>query len=206
MPTAETPHFQTKELSIETWADLERLFQKPEFGDAWWCWCTYHQVSSKTRPYNSQPRTRKERAVKNHHEKRALVENDRAHGIIVYSGTDPVGWCQFGVRDELPRIDSSRNYRKAVEVAAERLWRITCFVVDKKFRKRGVATAALNGALGAIAKKGGGVVEATPVRKTDQGPGYMYTGTVSMFKRVGFKTVGPFGSGRTTSVLMRKRV
>ncbi len=191
---------------METWPDLERLFQKPEIGDAWWCWCTYHQVSSLTRPYTRQPRTRKERALKNRREKKALVENDRAHGIIVYAATEPVGWCQFGVRDELPRVDTSRNYRKAVEVGVDRLWRITCFVVDKRFRKRGVATAALDAALAAIARKGGGVVEAIPVSKTDQGPGYMYTGTVSMFRRAGFKAVGPFGSGRTTNLLMRKTI
>jgi GNAT superfamily N-acetyltransferase len=78
----------------------------------------------------------------------------------------------------------------------ETLWRMTCFVVDKNYRRRGVASAALKAALECIRSKGGGLVEAIPVSKTDQGPGYMYTGTVSMFERAGLKIVGPFGSCR----------
>jgi ribosomal protein S18 acetylase RimI-like enzyme len=86
------------------------------------------------------------------------------------------------------------------------MWRITCFVVDKNHRKSGVATVALRAALESIRNHGGGLVEAIPVSRTDQGPGYMYTGTVSMFEKAGFKTIGPFGAGRTTTVLMRRTI
>ncbi|PSR32704.1 MAG: hypothetical protein C7B46_13170 [Sulfobacillus benefaciens] len=58
-------------------------------------------------------------------------------------------------------------------------WRITCFFVDRKFRGRGVASAALAGALDAIAQSGGGTVEAYPED---------YNGReVSMFERHGFE-------------------
>jgi ribosomal protein S18 acetylase RimI-like enzyme len=116
-----------------------------------------------------------------------------------------VGWCQYGRRGELPRLDHSRNYQSlSPKDENEKLWRITCFVVDKNYRKSGVASTALKAALESIRKKGGGLVEAIPVRKTDQGPGYMYTGTVSMFEKAGFKIVGPFGTGRTSTVVMRR--
>jgi len=49
-------------------------------------------------------------------------------------------------------------------------------------------------------------VEAIPVSKTDQGSGCMYTGTVSMFEKVVFKIVGPFGTGRTATVVMRGKI
>ena len=86
------------------------------------------------------------------------------------------------------------------------MWRITCFVVDKNQRKSGVATVALRAALESIRNHGGGLVEAIPVSKTDQGPCYMHTGTPSMFEKTGFKTVGHFGTGRTTTVLMRRTI
>jgi ribosomal protein S18 acetylase RimI-like enzyme len=69
-----------------------------------------------------------------------------------------------------------------------------CFVVDKSYRKSGVASTALEAALESIRNKGGGLVEGIPVRRTDRGSGYIYTRTVSMFEKAGFRIVGPFGS------------
>jgi len=83
---------------------------------------------------------------------------------------------------------------------------INLFVVDKNYRRSGVARTALKAVLEGIRNKGGGLVEAIPVSKTEQGPGYMYTGTVSMFEKAGFKLVGPFGTGRTTTVVMRRNI
>ena len=86
------------------------------------------------------------------------------------------------------------------------MWRITCFVVDKQHRRRGVASVALKAALEAIRKKGGGLVEAYPVSKTDQGSNYMYCGTVKMFEKVGFKTIAPLSTGRTATVVVRRPI
>jgi ribosomal protein S18 acetylase RimI-like enzyme len=154
-----------------------------------------------------RPRSRAAWAVKNHREQSELVEKGSSHGILVYEDGDPVGWCQYGSREELPRIDHARNYRGVPPSGGGgRLWRITCFGVDKEHRKRGVASAGLRAALEAIRSKGGGVVEAYPVIVTDQGSNYLYPGTASMFERVGFKVVAPLGTGRTATVVMRKTV
>lgn len=201
------PEYTSKELSTRTWLDLARLFEKPKIGDAWWCWCTFNHASSFSAQENSPARTRAERATRNRSQKEKLVKNGRAHGIIVYENQEPVGWCQYGPKEELPRLDLSRNYRILTpKDGKEKLWRITCFVVDKNHRKSGVASAGLKAALESIRNRGGGLVEAIPVSKTDQGPGYVYTGTVSMFEKAGFKTIGPFGAGRTTTVLMRRTI
>lgn len=64
----------------------------------------------------------------------------------------------------------------------------------------------MEGALEALRKKGGGLVEAYPVSVSDQGSNYMYTGTVGMFEKAGFKTVGPFGTGRTSTVIMQRKI
>ena len=86
------------------------------------------------------------------------------------------------------------------------MWRITCFVVDKQHRQRGVASFALKAALEAIREEGGGLVEAYPVSKTDQGSNYVYCGTVSMFEKAGFKTIAPLATGRTATVVMRRTI
>ena len=64
----------------------------------------------------------------------------------------------------------------------------------------------MKAALEAIRKKGGGLVEAYPVSKTDQGSNYIYCGTVSMFEKAGFKTIAPLATGRTATVAMRRMI
>ena len=157
-------------------------------------------------PKNKRLRTRAERGVRNRREKRELVEKGCSHGILVYADGEPVGWCQYGPKEELPRIDNSLKYRDlAPEDGVERLWRITCFVVDNKYRRRGVASAALRAALEAIRNRGGGIVEAYPIAHWRAGTfGNESThGTASMFEKQGFKAVAPFGG---TNVLMRRTV
>ena len=195
----------SKELSEKTWPDLERLFSKPGIGDAWWCWCTFHHTASFTS--ENTPRTRADRARMNRERKKELVQKGEAHGVIVYADDgEPVGWSQYGLGEELPRMDRTRSYRRVAPRSEGSIWRITCFVVDKNYRRRGVATAALRTVLESIKNHGGGVVESYSVNKTDQGPGYMYAGRVSMFQKAGFKKVTQLGTGRTQTVLMRRKV
>lgn len=166
-----------------------------------------HHHGPHSLPKNKQPQSRAERSARNRRKKRELVEKGCAHGILVYAKGEPVGWCQYGRRDELPRIDNSPKYRKlALENGKDKLWRITCFVVDKNYRRRGVASATLEATLEAIGNKGGGLIEAYPVSKTDQGSNYLYPGTVTMFEKAGFKLVAPFGNGRTSTVVMQRTI
>lgn len=147
-----------------------------------------------------------ERLSKSKRDKAALVHAGRSHAVLVYDGKKPVGWCQYGVKDELPRIDAGRNYRKvAPSIDVEKLWRITCFFVDKGYRGKGIAKLALKATLESIKKQGGGVVEAYPVvsEKMAAVPEWRWFGTPSMFRRERFRTVAPLG---TSLLLMRKTI
>lgn len=191
----------TKELTKDTLPDFERLFEKHPAPGAFSCWCMYHH---RARPLgvSKQRDSRVIRAARNREQKRELVENGTSHGILVFLQGQPVGWCQYGSKEELPRLDNNRSYRGlAPEGDMTRLWRITCFVVDPKYRKRGVASAALKAALEAIGNKGGGLVEAYPIVRW--GAYREYLGTVSMFQREGFKIVAPFGKN---NVVMQRKV
>lgn len=187
--------YSTKALSAETWKDFERLFDK-HGGVQAGCWCMFYH---RARPLSSEV---EERASRNRRDKKALVRSGESHGILVYSGDQPVGWCQFGPQEELPRIDAGRNYRK-LKLAADgsRSWRITCFFVDRDFRRRGVADLALQAALDAIRERGGGIVEAYPVTNKRAVP--IWFGTVRMFERKQFQKIADLGS---SNIVMRRRV
>jgi GNAT superfamily N-acetyltransferase len=146
---------------------------------------------------------RKDAIALNRKEKKNLVTKGRSHGILVYAGDQAVGWCQYGTREELPRIDHGRNYSKLGLSSGgnRKLWRLTCFFVDRDFRKKGVAGVALNATLDSIRKQGGGTVEAYPPTSKEGGTWSLWFGTVAMFEREGFKVHSKLGEKH---LLMRK--
>jgi len=189
--------FTIRELSSRTFSDFEKIAAK-QGG----CWCMYYQRAKPIRLKSSDPEWKKI----NRRDKRALVEKGQSHAVLVYDNETPVGWCQYGAKEELPRIDAGRGYRKVERPAgAEKLWRITCFFVDRDYRGKGVAKLALNAALESIKKQGGGIVEAYPVvsKKMAAVAEWRWFGTPGMFKKEGFKTIAPLG---TSGVLMRKTI
>lgn len=161
----------TKELSLGTWPDYVKFFSQ---GNGWdHCGCTVWQgfrAPSDVRKWADKRDWNLELKCK-------LVARDLAHGILVYSDDEPVGWCQYGPKGELPLPKAERknllmeepdSHRQPAALdasvsPADRVWRITCFCTRKDFARRGIAGVALRAALAAIRKRGGGVVEAFPV-------------------------------------------
>jgi len=192
----------TKELSKETWPDFVKLFSQ---GNGWdHCFCV-HFHRARPLPKDQWLATRKLRAARSRLEQKQLIDKGCSHGILVYVNEEPVGWCQYGPREELTRIDSMRTYLVPSQMKTEKFWRITCFVVDRNYRRLGGAGTALAAALESIKREGGGIVEAYPVANwKGKSFGNMSThGTVPMFKEAGFKRMAPFGN---TNVVMRKKI
>jgi hypothetical protein len=146
--SAAVVEFTTKELSERTWDDYHRFFTQ---GNGWdHCGCmAYHGGRTHSGAFPAQRDANLEA-------KRDLLERGLAHGILVYAGREPVGWCQFGPRRELP-------LQRTSAAADDGVWRITCFCTMKAHREQGVAEVALGAALHAIRAAGGGTVEARPV-------------------------------------------
>lgn len=119
--------------------------------------------------------------------KECLVREGRAHASLVFDGEDCVGWCQFGSPDELPRIHNQRAYLSTGPELPD--WRITCFFSGKGHRGRGVASAALEGAVEQIRKLGGGRIEAFPENTEGRkaSPAFLFNGSLFMFERHDFK-------------------
>ena len=183
----------TKPLTTKTWPDFAELV---EANDGVWggCWCMgFHPPGPGWGKSADQNRADKE----------LRVVQDEAHAALVYEGEQCVGWCQFGVPDELPRIKSKKAYLAGLEDLPD--WRITCFFVGKGHRGKGVAEAALTGALREIARLGGGVVESYPEdaegRKVSAS--FLHNGTLALFERKGFERTRQIGKSRW---VVRKKV
>lgn len=176
------PHVHGKltsaQLSLRTWNDFEELFAR--HNGVWGgCWCMFFQVTGgfKVGAYE-----------KNKREKRGLVRRRKAHGTIVYCGGEPVGWCQFGPREELPRIDRKRGYLPTSDDA----WRITCLFVARDHRRTGVAVTAVASSIEAMKSLGVASVEAYPIDGIMSAT-LLWSGTPELFERLGFKRVRQLG-------------
>ncbi len=107
-----------------------------------------------------------------------------SHAALLLDGDDCVGWCQFGVPDELPGIKSRAAYERGRTNSPD--WRIACCYVGKGHQRQGVASAALAGALQLIAGLGGGVVEGYPENASSVAASFLYNGALSTYERLGF--------------------
>jgi GNAT superfamily N-acetyltransferase len=163
-----------KALDETTWDAFAALVEKNNgvFGG---CWCIgFHPEGGGK---DATPALNRRRKLER-------VRAGTAHAALVFDGDDCVGWCQFGAPDEVPRIKSRAAYEKGQSIRPD--WRIACNFVGKGHRRRGVATAALAGALDLIASLGGGIVEGYPEAAGSVPAGFLFNGALSTYERLGF--------------------
>jgi GNAT superfamily N-acetyltransferase len=201
--------YTVKPLGPATWDAFANLAER--HNGVWHgCWCTWFHANAGqpglvTFGTGTQPAcaARGETAEGNRAIKERLVNEGRAHAALVFDGDVAVGWCEYGTPDELPNI----YHRKEYEAGLDRLpdYRLTCFFVDRKYRRKGVSAVALRGALELIAQAGGGVVEAYPhdIDGKKVSSSFLYNGTRSLFEKAGFSYGRPKG---TKNCVMSKMV
>ena len=180
----ETTAYTIKALDETTWDAFAALVEHNNgvFGG---CWCIgFH-------PEGADKTTT---AALNRQRKLERVRDGTTHSALVFDGDDCVGWCQFGAPGELPRIKSRAAYEKGVKTLPD--WRIACNFVGKGRRRRGVATAALAGALDLIAHRGGGTVEGYPEDAGSVPAGFLFNGALSTYDQLGFTRDRKIGKHR----------
>jgi GNAT superfamily N-acetyltransferase len=180
----DTATYTIKALDETTWDAFAALVDRNNgvFGG---CWCLgFHPEGGDTSLTAAQRRQRKLERVR----------EGTAHAALVFDQDDCVGWCQFGAPDEVPRIKSRAVYEKGQSVPPA--WRIACNFVGKGHRRRGVATAALAGALDLIAGLGGGTVEGYPEGAESVPAGFLFNGALSTYERLGFTRDRKIGKHR----------
>ena len=183
-----------KPLNASTWADFASLVER--HNGVWGgCWCM---------AFHPEGFGRDKTAAQNRSEKEARVRGGQAPAALVFDGDSCVGWCQFGSTEELTRIKYGRAYREGLVQLPD--WRITCFFFDKTHRRKGVAAAALQGALDEIARLGGGTVESHPEAVTGRtvSSSFLFSATVELFEQAGFTRTRQLGKNAwlVTKVVM----
>jgi GNAT superfamily N-acetyltransferase len=88
-------------------------------------------------------------------------------------------------RDALPWLDRAWRLKRVDDLP---VWSLSCFYIRKGYRKQGVTSALIAGALDAAKRAGVVALEAYPL-DADLTPSTSHTGYASTFERAGFKVV-----------------
>ncbi|SDL40123.1 GNAT family N-acetyltransferase [Tessaracoccus oleiagri] len=135
---------------------------------------------------------------------RALCTSEHPPGVVTYLDGVPVGWCNVGPRDEIPRLVHSRVIRPIDDVP---VWSIVCVVVRGGYRRKGVTAHLIEGAADYAASHGAPAIEAYPVEPSGRmDVTSAFVGTRAMFERAGFTVVATTEatSGKLPRIVMRR--
>src|SRR4051794_15633368 len=171
--------YTVRDLTPGTWDAFAALVER--HNGVWnGCWCTWF-IAPKAERHGS--------GESNHDIKKRCVQAGTNHAALVFDGERAVGWCEYGTPAELPNIHHRKQYDDETTQLPD--YRLTCFFVDRDYRRKGVAAVALRGALDLIAEAGGGTVEAYPhdIGGKKVSASFLYNGTRTMFEEAGFTYV-----------------
>jgi GNAT superfamily N-acetyltransferase len=173
----DTDALRFAELTPALWPAIERLFGAN--GACGGCWCMWWRIAPGERYEDVKGPTAKRRFKR-------LVADGKAHGILAFAGDEPVGWCAFERRVELPRLDRAPSLRV---IDADRVWSMPCFFIKAGWRGRGVATALVREAERAMTARGAQILEAYPTQPSSSAKvpaSFAWTGVPALFEAAGF--------------------
>jgi GNAT superfamily N-acetyltransferase len=167
-----------KPVTPERWNDLEELFgQHGAYGG---CWCMWWRIKRSEFDRNHGAGNRK--ALKR------IVNSSTVPGILAYFQERPIGWCSVAPREHFPVLDRSPVLKRVDE---RTVWSIVCFFVARPYRRRGLSSLLIRGALEYARQRSATIVEAYPVDKECSKNTSLeaFTGFAKTFERLGFREV-----------------
>lgn len=186
------PDIEIAPLTPDRWPDFEAVMGPR--GGAGGCWCMLWRL--KKRDFDALKGDGNRDAMRN------VVEDGPPPGLLAYDGGACVGWISVAPRSAFPRLETSRVMQPVDDTP---VWSVSCFLIAKGHRRRGVGVALLEAACGFARAHGATVVEGYPVAPGKDGypDTYAWTGYDSVFRRAGFAEVARRSATRP---IMRRSV
>ena len=172
-PSAHAEPIVVRPATIERFDDIGPVINRS-------CWCQWWRQTAAE--YGRSTSASHRAAL------RDQCAGDPVPGVVAYRGDVPVGWCGFGPRSAMRRLERSRTIPA---IDGQPVWSIVCFDVRPGYRRRGVAKALLAGAIEYADAHGAVGLEAYPTDPggTRRDATFSYTGFTGMFEAAGFRRV-----------------
>jgi GNAT superfamily N-acetyltransferase len=117
-----------------------------------------------------------------------LIERGAASGVLAVSGGRAVAWCSVGPRADFVALETKRSLATEWD---ERTWSVTCFFVDKAWRRKGLGERLLRAAVDLARQRGATRIEGYPAPLPKDGGDlpavFAWTGLPQVFERAGFR-------------------
>lgn len=185
-PRRSLPHMRsitTALASPDVWDDIQHALSGG--GDGRSCQCVWPVLTNK----EWQTTDLDQRMTLFQHE----VASGRPPGIIAYVDGDAAGWVRVGPRPAQRRLGRTRNIVAATAEALDddAVWAVSCFVVRKEHRGRGVNAALLDAAVAHARASGARIIEGYPIDTgmTKVRVNDLFHGALSTFLRAGFTKI-----------------
>jgi GNAT superfamily N-acetyltransferase len=174
-------------VTADRWDDFVTVFGQ-RGNDPSWCWCRLFLSSGTDESSSSGPTPDNRQALR-----QEITHAATAPGLIAYVDDHPVGWTRVGPRSAFPRVGGNRALARVLTDDPGAWW-VTCFAIDSRRRRSGVASALLEAAVTFARNHGATAVQGHPVdvaalRATRVSGSALYTGTMAMFAAAGFSEV-----------------
>jgi GNAT superfamily N-acetyltransferase len=174
--TEPPPALTVVPVTPDRWQELAAFAEPNGFYSG--CWCTWWQLSAKD--WDAAPAAeRRDRLA------REVAGAPVPPGLLALRDGAVVGWVRVGPRGDHPRLQRSPKLKP---VDDEPVWIVSCFVVRRDARRRGVGSALLRAAVEFARQHGAAAVEGVPIDATGRpaGAATLFTGTLAMFEAEGF--------------------
>lgn len=165
-----------------------------EKGGCGGCWCMLWRRSARAMEAGKGDGNRQ--AMK------AIFDSGAVPGLVAMHGDEAVGWIQVDRRSAFPRLASSRILKPVDERA---VWSVSCFLVDKRYRRQGLSLKLLNAAVEWARMHGAAIIEGYPIDtpKAKYPAVYAWTGFMGTYISAGFTEVARRSETRP---IMRKQL
>lgn len=170
--------------TADRWSDVVAVFGR-RGEDPSWCWCQLFVRSEAAKLPAPDNRGALFQEIT-----RAPVPP----GLIAYVDDRPAGWTRVGPRSAFPGVRGNRALARVLTDDDAGVWWVTCFAVDRRYRRSGVGLALLHAAVELARQHGATAVEGHPVdvaalKAARAAASALYTGTKAMFTAAGFAEV-----------------
>ena len=166
-------------LTKANWAKFVQLFGNK--GACENCWCMYYRLSKSDYAEGKTEDSNKE-AMQN------LVIENKPTGILAFYEGQPIVWCTFAPREDFIKLERSRVHKRIEDLP---VWSVSCFFIDKAFRRQGVTVELLKGVISYAKENNISIIEAYPIIPTTESlpDSFAWIGLYKSFERAGFEIV-----------------
>lgn len=172
-----------------SWSDLQAILGTADYSGR--CYCQHFKIA------DSQWSALSDGERRDRLRRQASCGDPRARstaGLVAYLGGEPVGWVAVEPRTAYPRLLKMRTpwSGRHEDRADDSVWAVTCSIVRKGYRRRGITYALAAATIDFARERGARALEAYPmitVPGKEITWGELYVGARQVFADAGFTEV-----------------